>query len=47
MGKVEQITGIAKDFNAKFIYYKNKITIEDNINSKMLQWFKNIIAYVG
>jgi len=45
--KVEQITGFAKDFNAKFMYYKNKITIEDNINSKTFQWFKDIIAYVG
>lgn len=45
--KAEQITGTVKDSNAKFTYYKNKLTIEDSINSKTIQWFKDIIAYVG
>ncbi len=45
--KAEQITGTVKDSNAKFTYYKNKLTIEDTINSKTIQWFKDIIAYVG
>jgi len=45
--KAEQITGTVKDSNAKFTYYRNKLTIEDNINSKTIQWFKDIIAYVG
>lgn len=45
--KAEQITGTVKDSNAKFTYYRNKLTIEDTINSKTIQWFKDIIAYVG
>ncbi len=45
--KAEQITGTVKYSNAKFTYYKNKLTIEDTIDSKTIQWFKDIIAYVG
>lgn len=45
--KAEQITGTVKDSNAKFTYYRNKLTIEDTINSRTIQWFKDIIAYVG
>jgi len=45
--KAEQITGTVKDSNVKFTYYRNKLTIEDTINSKTIQWFKDIIAYVG
>jgi len=45
--KAEQITGTVKDSNTKFTYYRNKLTIEDSINSKTIQWFKDIIAYVG
>lgn len=45
--KAEQITGTVKDSNTKFTYYRNKLTIEDTINSKTIQWFKDIIAYVG
>jgi hypothetical protein len=45
--KAEQITGTVKDSNAKFTYYGNKLTIEDTINSKTIQWLKDIIAYVG
>jgi len=45
--KAEQITGTVKGSNAKFTYYRNKLTIEDTINSKTIQWFKDIIAYVG
>lgn len=45
--KAKQITGFVKDTNAQFTYYKNRLTIEDTINSKTIQWFKDIIAYVG
>lgn len=45
--KAEQITGTVKDSNAKFTYYRNKLTIEDTLNSKTIQWFKDIVAYVG
>jgi len=45
--KAKQITGVVKDSNVRFAYYKNKLTIEDTINSKTIEWFKNVIAYVG
>jgi len=45
--KAKQITGIVKDTDARFTYYGNRLTIEDTINSKTIQWFKDIIAYVG
>jgi len=45
--KVEQITGTVKDTNAKFAYYKNRLTIEDTINSRTIQWLKDAIAYMG
>jgi len=45
--KAEQITGTVKDSNAKFTYCRNELKIEDTINSKTIQWFKDIIAYVG
>ena len=45
--KAKQIEGIIKYTNAKFVYYNNRLTIENTINSKTIQWFKDIIAYVG
>ena len=45
--KAKQIEGIVKDTNIKFAYYDNKLTIEDTVNSKTIQWFKDIIAYMG
>ncbi len=45
--KAKQIMGIVKDTNAQFTYYKNRLTIEGAINSKTIQWFKDIVAYVG
>jgi len=45
--KAKQITGIVKDTDARFTYYGNRLTIENSINSKTIEWFKNIIAYVG
>lgn len=43
----KQISGIVKDTNVKFTYYENRLVIEDTINSRTIQWFKDIIAYVG
>lgn len=45
--EANQVTGIVKGTNVKFAYYGNRLTIEDTIDSTTLQWFKNIIAYVG
>lgn len=45
--KAKQITGLVKDTNVKFTYHENTLTIEDTINSKTIEWFKNIISYVG
>lgn len=45
--KAEQITGIIKNTNTKFAYYNKRLNIEGMINSKTIEWFKDIVAYVG
>ena len=45
--KAQQITGIIRESDVKFVYFDNKLTIEDSTDSKSINWLKDIIAYVG
>ncbi|UCH96125.1 MAG: hypothetical protein JSV88_04525 [Candidatus Aminicenantes bacterium] len=43
----QQIEGSLKEADTRFVYYGNRLTIEDSLNSTSIEWFKNVIAYVG
>lgn len=45
--KAKRITGTIKNTNAKFVHFKNKLMIENLINFRTIEWFKDVIVYVG
>lgn len=44
--KADEVTGVIKDSNIRFAYYGNRLTVENTIDSRVVEWFKNIVAYV-